>query len=84
VQYSNSSGDADYMENLYYLYNYIIACGGMRIIRFTSSTGFSAVQTSMRRSGAMLLYWNQRDIYNSFLASNIRVPEVLTISNYVT
>jgi hypothetical protein len=45
VQYSNSSGDADYMENMYCYYNYLIACGGYANYPFHFINGdFSAVQ----------------------------------------
>ena len=77
VQYSNASGDADYMENMYYLYNYIIASGGYANYPFHFINGdFSAVQdTNAQKWSTAYWYWNERDIYNSFLASNH--PEIL-------
>ncbi len=77
VQYSNSSGDADYMENMYYLYNYIIACGAYANYPFHFINGdFSAVQDQhAQKWGYGYWYWNERDIYNSFLASNH--PEII-------
>lgn len=72
VQYANPSGDADYMENIYYLTTYMIAAGGYGNYPFHFINGvFSAVRDddSNKWSNAYW-YWNQRDIYNSFLASN--------------
>ncbi|MFD0671139.1 glycoside hydrolase family 95-like protein [Cohnella sp. GCM10027633] len=72
VQYSNASGDADYMENIYYLSTYMIAAGGYGNYPFHFINGvFSGVNDndSSKWSNAYW-YWNQRDIYNSFLASN--------------
>lgn len=72
VQYSNTVGDADYMENIYYLATYMIAAGGYGNYPFHFINGvFSAVKDddSSKWSNAYW-YWNQRDIYNSFLASN--------------
>jgi alpha-L-fucosidase 2 len=81
VQYSNSSGDADYMENMYYLYEYIIACGGYANYPFHFINGdFSAVQDQHAQKWSYgYWYWNERDIYNSFLASNH--PEILKVLN---
>lgn len=72
VQYSNASGDADYMENIYYLATSMIASGGYGNYPFHFINGVqSAVRDddSSKWSNAYW-YWNQRDIYNSFLASN--------------
>ncbi|WP_225446129.1 glycosyl hydrolase family 95 catalytic domain-containing protein [Paenibacillus rhizovicinus] len=72
VQYSNAAGDADYLENIYYLGTYMIAAGGYGNYPFHFINGvFSAVKDddSSKWSNAYW-YWNQRDIYNSFLASN--------------
>ncbi|BDI32038.1 hypothetical protein CCAX7_40890 [Capsulimonas corticalis] len=72
VQYSNASGDADYLENMYYLYTYMIAAGGYANYPFHFINGaYSAVadQHSSKWSVAYW-FWNQRDVYNSFLASN--------------
>ncbi|WP_201005515.1 glycosyl hydrolase family 95 catalytic domain-containing protein [Paenibacillus glycanilyticus] len=72
VQYSNASGDADYLENFYYLSTYMIAAGafGNYPSHFINGV-FSAVNDndSGKWSNAYW-YWNQRDIYHSFLASN--------------
>lgn len=70
VQYSNSAGDADYMENAYYLGTYMIAAGGSANYPFHFINGdFRATQDNTKWSNAYW-YWNQRDVYNSFLASN--------------
>jgi hypothetical protein len=77
VRYSNASGDAGYMENMYYLYTYMIACGGYANYPFHFINGdFSGVRdaTSSKWSVAYW-YWNQRDVYNAFLASNH--PEIM-------
>ncbi|HWB36842.1 MAG TPA: hypothetical protein VHA75_12530, partial [Rugosimonospora sp.] len=70
VQYANSAGDADYVENVYYLATYMIAAGGYGNYPFHFINGvFRDTQDSTRWSNAYW-YWNQRDVYNSFLASN--------------
>ncbi len=72
VQYSNASGDADYLESFYYLSTYMIAAGGFGNYPFHFINGvFSAVNDddSTKWSNAYW-YWNQRDVYHSFLASN--------------
>ncbi len=70
VQYSNSAGDADYLENVYYLATYMIAAGGYGNYPFHFINGvFRATQDATKWSNAYW-YWNQRDVYNSFLASN--------------
>ena len=72
VQYSNASGDADYLENFYYLSTYMIASGAFGNYPFHFINGvYSGVNDSDygKWSGAYW-YWNQRDVYNSFLASN--------------
>ncbi len=70
VQYSNGSGDADYLETAYYLSTYLIAAGGYGNYPFHFINGvFRATQDATKWSNAYW-YWNQRDIYNSFLASN--------------
>jgi alpha-L-fucosidase 2 len=77
VQYSNSSGAANYLENMYYYYTYLIACGGYANYPFHFINGdFSAVQDQHAlKWGYAYWYWNERDVYNSFLASNH--PEIL-------
>ncbi|WP_157874475.1 glycoside hydrolase family 95-like protein [Streptomyces sp. AcH 505] len=70
VQYSNATGDADYMENAYYLGTYMIAAGGFANYPFHFINGdFRATGDNTKWSNAYW-YWNQRDVYNSFLASN--------------
>ncbi|WP_202532231.1 glycoside hydrolase family 95-like protein [Streptomyces sp. SID3212] len=70
VQYSNGSKDADYMENIYYLSTYMIAAGGYGTKPFHFINGvFRATGDATKWSNAYW-YWNQRDVYNSFLASN--------------
>jgi alpha-L-fucosidase 2 len=72
VQYSNSSRDADYMENVYYLSTYMIAGGGYATYPFHFINGaYSGMNDSdYAHWSAAYWYWNQRDVYNSFLASN--------------
>jgi alpha-L-fucosidase 2 len=70
VQYSGLSGDADYLENVYYLSTYMIAAGGYGNYPFHFINGvFRATQDNTKWSNAYW-YWNQRDIYLSFFASN--------------
>jgi hypothetical protein len=70
VQYSNTAGDADYLENLYYLSTYLIAAGGSGNYPFHFINGvFRATEDNTKWSNAYW-YWNERDVYNSFLASN--------------
>ncbi|MGJ6963876.1 glycosyl hydrolase family 95 catalytic domain-containing protein [Streptosporangium sp. G11] len=70
VQYSNSNRDADYLENVYYLSTYMIAAGsyGNYPLHFINGV-FRATQDNSKWSNAYW-YWNQRDVYNSFFASN--------------
>lgn len=70
VQYANSSREADYLENVYYLSTYMIASGGYGNYPFHFINGvFRATEDQTKWSNAYW-YWNQRDVYNSFLASN--------------
>ncbi|WP_246273259.1 glycosyl hydrolase family 95 catalytic domain-containing protein [Phytohabitans houttuyneae] len=70
VQYSNAGGDADYLENAYYLATYMIAAGGHGNYPLHFINGvFRATQDNSKWSNGYW-YWNQRDVYNSFLASN--------------
>ncbi|WP_329100375.1 carbohydrate-binding protein [Micromonospora sp. NBC_01699] len=70
VQYSNSAGDADYLENVYYLATYMIAAGGYGNYPLHFINGvFRATQDQSKWSNGYW-YWNQRDVYNSFYASN--------------
>ena len=79
VEYSNTAGDADYLESAYYLSTYIIAAGGYGNYPFHFINGvFRATQDDTKWSNAYW-FWNQRDVYNSFLASNH--PDVLSVFN---
>ncbi len=79
VQYSNTAGDADYLENFYYLSTYLIAAGGFGNYPFHFINGvFRATNDDTKWSNAYW-YWNQRDIYSSFLASNH--ADVLAVFN---
>ncbi|MFI6096493.1 glycosyl hydrolase family 95 catalytic domain-containing protein [Lentzea sp. NPDC051213] len=70
VQYGGLGGDADYLENVYYLSTYLIAAGGYGNYPFHFINGvFRATGDATKWSNAYW-YWNQRDVYNSFLASN--------------
>jgi alpha-L-fucosidase 2 len=70
VQYSNASREADYLENVYYLSTYLIAAGGYGNYPFHFINGvFRATEDQTKWSNAYW-YWNQRDVYNSFLSSN--------------
>lgn len=70
VQYGGLSGDADYLENVYYLSTYLIAAGGYGNYPYHFINGvFRATGDQTKWSNAYW-YWNQRDVYNSFLASN--------------
>jgi len=70
VQYGGLGGDADYMENEYYLATYMTAAGGYGNYPFHFINGvFRATGDATKWSNAYW-YWNQRDVYNSFLASN--------------
>ncbi|GAA4570135.1 fascin domain-containing protein [Planotetraspora kaengkrachanensis] len=70
VQYSNGSKDADYLENVYYLSTYMIAAAGFGNYPAHFINGvFRATQDQSKWSNAYW-YWNQRDVYLSFLASN--------------
>ncbi|RED64805.1 glycosyl hydrolase family 95 catalytic domain-containing protein [Cohnella lupini] len=72
VQYSNSSGDADYLESFYYLSTYMIAAGGYGNYPNHFINGvFSGVNDAdSGKWSHAYWYWNQRDVYHSFLASN--------------
>jgi len=70
VQYAGGGGAADYLENVYYLATYMIAAGGRGRYPFHFINGvFRATADDTKWSNAYW-YWNQRDVYNSFLASN--------------
>ena len=71
VQYSNTAGDADYLENFYYLATYIIASGsyGKYPFHFVNGVYRWNADVDIHWSNAYW-YWNMRDIYNSMLTSN--------------
>jgi hypothetical protein len=70
VQYAGAGGADDYLENVYYLSTYMIAAGGFGHYPFHFINGvFRATGDDTKWSNAYW-YWNQRDVYNSFLASN--------------
>lgn len=79
VQFSDDSGDADYLEAFYYLSTYVIAAGGYGNypVHFINGV-FRATHDDTKWSNAYW-YWNQRDVYHSFLASNH--PELVDTFN---
>ncbi|MDB6065723.1 MAG: hypothetical protein JWR26_1931, partial [Pedosphaera sp.] len=93
VQYSDASltnygYNADYLENVYYLSTYMIASGGYGNYPFHFINGvYRATQDTTKWSNAYW-FWNQRDIYNSFLASGhsdmLDVLNNLYFRNYST
>jgi hypothetical protein len=93
VQYSdaaltNYGYNADYLENIYYLSTYMIASGGYGNYPFHFINGvYRATQDSTKWSNAYW-FWNQRCIYNSFLASGhgdmLDVLNNLYFRNYST
>jgi hypothetical protein len=70
VQYGGLGGDADYMENEYYLATYMIAAGGYGNYPFHFINGVFRSTGDTTKWSRAYWYWNQRDIYNSFLTSN--------------
>jgi alpha-L-fucosidase 2 len=70
VQYSGYSGDADYLENVYYLATYMIASGGYGNYPFHFINGVYRSTGDQTKWSNAYWYWNQRDVYNSFLAPN--------------
>ncbi|WP_256758803.1 DUF5703 domain-containing protein [Cohnella sp. WQ 127256] len=72
VQYSNASGDADYLESFYYLSTYMIAAGsyGNYPSHFVNGAFSGVNDDDAGKWGHAFWYWNQRDLYHSFLASN--------------
>jgi len=83
VQYSASAAGGDYLENLYYLYTYIIAAGSYANYPFHFINGDFAANgdANSTRWSVAYWYWNQRDIYSPFLASNH--PEILHVNNHL-
>jgi alpha-L-fucosidase 2 len=70
VQYANSAGDADYLENIYYLATYMIASGGYGNYPFHFINGVYRSTGDKTKWSNGYWYWNMRDVYNSFAASN--------------
>lgn len=70
VQYANAAGDADYLENVYYLATYMIASGAYGDYPFHFINGVYRATGDATKWSNAYWYWNQRDVYNSFLASN--------------
>ena len=70
VQYDTGGSDHDYLENVYYLATYMIAAGGQGNypVHFINGV-FRATQDNSKWSNGYW-YWNQRDVYHSFYASN--------------
>jgi hypothetical protein len=79
VQYSNVAGDADYLENAYYLATYFIAAGAFGNYPFHFINGVERATADKTKWSNAYWYWNQRDVYNSFLASNH--PDVMNVFN---
>jgi alpha-L-fucosidase 2 len=79
VQYSNAAGDADYLENVYDLATYMIAAGTFGNYPFHFINGVERATGDMTKWSNAYWFWNQRDVYNSFLASNH--PDVLNVFN---
>lgn len=83
VQYSSSTPGGDYLENLYYLYTYIIAAASYANypMHFVNAD-FSAVgDANSTKWSVAYWYWNERDVYNSFLSSNH--PEMLHVLDHL-
>jgi len=70
VEYANPPGDTDYLENVYYLSTYMIASGGYGKYPFHFINGVYRATADNTKWSNAYWYWNQRDVYNSFLASN--------------
>ncbi len=79
VQYSNTAGDADYLENVYDLATYMIAAGASGNYPFHFINGVERATGDMTKWSNAYWFWNQRDVYNSFLASNH--ADVLNVFN---
>ncbi|MEU3647330.1 hypothetical protein AB0E59_28380 [Lentzea sp. NPDC034063] len=70
VQYGGMGGEADYLENVYYLSTYLVAAGGYGNYPFHFINGVFRATGDATKWSNSYWYWNQRDVYNSFLASN--------------
>jgi hypothetical protein len=71
VQYSTTAGDADYLENYYYLCTYIVGAGafGSYPFHFINGIYHWNYDADVHWSGGYW-YWNSRDVYNGFLPAN--------------
>jgi hypothetical protein len=71
VEYSNSTHDADYLENLYYFCSYVIASGayGNYPFHFVNGIYKHNADIGVIWSGGYW-YWDNRNVYNSMLAGN--------------
>ena len=79
MQYSNGAGDADYLENAYYLATGHDRGGRVRDHPFHFINGVERATGDMTKWSNAYQARNQRDVYNSFLASNH--PDVLDVFN---
>ena len=70
VQYSNTDTSADYLENLYYLSTYMIAQGAYGNYPFHFINGVWRATGDNTKWSNGYWWWNQRDVYHSFMASN--------------
>lgn len=72
VQYSNADQTADYLESAYDLFMYAIAGGAFANYPFHFINGaYSGMDDNDSDHWSHgYWYWNQRDVYNSFFASN--------------
>ncbi|HEX4406242.1 MAG TPA: carbohydrate-binding protein, partial [Polyangia bacterium] len=69
----------DYLENVYYLATYMIAAGAFGNYPFHFINGVERATGDMTKWSNAYWFWNQRDVYNSFLASNH--ADVLNVFN---
>jgi hypothetical protein len=71
VQYMGSDDAGGYLENMYYLANYVIAAGayGNYPFHFINGVYRSNADISVVWSGGYW-YWDDRNVYHSMLASN--------------
>ncbi|WP_394840794.1 DUF5010 C-terminal domain-containing protein [Pendulispora brunnea] len=81
VQYSGMSGDADYLENFYYLSLYAITAGAYGNYPFHFINGVFRSTNDDTKWSNSYWYWNQRDVYNSFLSSNR--ADIMNVFNYM-
>jgi alpha-L-fucosidase 2 len=81
VQYSNAGGDADYLETAYVLATQMIAAGGFGNYPFHFINGVERATQDKTKWSNAYWYWNQRDVYNSFFASNH--ADVMAVFNHM-